>query len=84
LVSEDEYDFTRRKIELYGRHAIDVNPGGILFEAEATPHLEPRRWIYLPCRQRQGAPLAARADRSAHVPPFARGWRIIGKPGRRR
>lgn len=32
LMGEDKQDFTRRKIELYRRHAIDVNPGGIVFE----------------------------------------------------
>lgn len=32
LMSDSESDFTRRKIELYRRHAIDVNPGGIVFE----------------------------------------------------
>lgn len=32
LMCDEETDFTRRKIELYRRHDIDVNPGGIVFE----------------------------------------------------
>jgi phosphosulfolactate synthase len=32
LMQDNEADFTRRKIDLYRRHAIDVNPGGIVFE----------------------------------------------------
>ncbi|MCH8091356.1 MAG: phosphosulfolactate synthase, partial [Proteobacteria bacterium] len=32
LMGSDPDDFTRRKIELYKRHRIDVNPGGIVFE----------------------------------------------------
>lgn len=32
LMNDAETDFTRRKIELYRRHHIDVNPGGIVFE----------------------------------------------------
>lgn len=32
LMSDGEQDFTRRKIRLYRKHGIDVNPGGIVFE----------------------------------------------------
>ncbi len=32
LMRNEETDFTRRKIDLYRRHDIDVNPGGIVFE----------------------------------------------------
>ncbi len=32
LMGSDPDDFTRRKIELYKRYRIDVNPGGIVFE----------------------------------------------------
>lgn len=32
LMRDDESDFTRRKVELYRRHGIDVHPGGIVFE----------------------------------------------------
>ncbi|MDH3286810.1 MAG: phosphosulfolactate synthase [Betaproteobacteria bacterium] len=32
LMRDEETDFTRRKIDLYRRHNIDVNPGGIVFE----------------------------------------------------
>lgn len=32
LMSAEPHDLTRRKIELYRRHAIDVHPGGIVFE----------------------------------------------------
>jgi len=32
LMSEDKNDLVRRKIELYRRHNIEVNPGGIVFE----------------------------------------------------
>lgn len=32
LMNDTEQDFTRRKVDLYRRHGIDVNPGGIVFE----------------------------------------------------
>ncbi len=32
LMRDNEQDFTRRKVDLYRRHGIDVNPGGIVFE----------------------------------------------------
>lgn len=32
MMTEDKNDVTRRKIELYKRHQIDVHPGGIVFE----------------------------------------------------
>jgi len=32
LMRDEESDVTRRKIDLYRRHNIDVNPGGIVFE----------------------------------------------------
>lgn len=32
LMHDEETDATRRKIDLYRRHHIDVNPGGIVFE----------------------------------------------------
>lgn len=38
LMSDNEDDFTRRKVDLYRRHGIDVHPGGIVFELAVLSH----------------------------------------------
>lgn len=73
LMGENEDDVTRRKIQLYREHDVDVNPGGIVFEIAFVQNQVPRTFETLARRNAGPAWLQRRRMLREHRPHGHRG-----------